>query len=121
MISPAPSCSTSWQARSTAGRQHWGSSPFSYRPEASVRIPSFLAVIRTELPLKLADSKTIMWVFSLMPENSPPMTPATAVGALSSAMTSISGVRVRLTSSRVVMVSPSAALRTMILPPLTYW
>ena len=55
------------------------------------------------------------------PEPGVPMTPATAVGALSSAMTSISGVRVRLTSSRVVMVSPSAALRTMILPPLTYW
>lgn len=39
-----------------------GSRPFSYRAEASVRMPSAVAVRRMDTPLKLADSKTTMAV-----------------------------------------------------------
>ena len=46
--------------------------------------------------------------------------PATAEGFFASAMTSISGERVRSTPSRVMIVSPGLALRTTILPPSTY-
>ena len=77
-------------------------------------MPSFLAVIRTELPLKQADSKTTVWVFSLMPLCSPPMTPATALAFSLSAITSISSLRVLSTPSSVWMVSPETALRTII-------
>ena len=85
-----------------------------------MRRPSFLAVVRTDGPLKQADSKTIMLVSSMMPLYSPPMTPATAEGFFASAMTSISGERTRSTPSRVMIVSPGLALRTTILPPSTY-
>ena len=97
-----------------------GSRPFSKRPELSVRRPSFLAVMRTELPLKLADSKMMVLVSSLMPEYSPPMTPATAEGFSVSQITSMSGESLCSVPSRVVMLSPSRALRTTILPPATY-
>ena len=79
-----------------------GSSCFSKRPDASVRIPSFLAVVRTDGPSKQADSNTIIFVSSMMPLYSPPMTPATAEGLDTSAMTSISGDSVRVTPSSVM-------------------
>ena len=109
---PRPAAPPARRRAAAAGMQFCGSSPFSKRPEASVRRPSFLAVVRTEAPLKQADSNTTVWVSSMMPLYSPPMTPATAAGFSSSQITSISGERVRSTPSRVTMLSPALALRT---------
>ena len=55
--SPAPSSSTSSQARWTAGRVFMGSRPFSNLALASVRMPRARAVRRMVVPSKLADSK----------------------------------------------------------------
>ena len=119
ITSPQPSSSTSSHARSTAATVFIGSSPFSKRPEASVRMPSAAAVRRTLVPLKFAPSKTTMAVSPTISELAPPMTPATATGFCSSQMQSIFGVSLRAVPSSVSMVSPSRAVRTMIcLPPM---
>ena len=117
--SPAPSSSTSSQARSTAGRVPRGSSPFSKREEASVRMPRAVAVRRTEGPLKQALSKSTMAVSPTISLFSPPMTPATATGRWVSQMQSMPGVRGRSVPSRVRMLSPSRAVRTRISPSCT--
>ena len=83
-------------------------------------MPSFLAVVRTEGPLNMALSNTMVVVSSYTPENSPPMTPATAMGPFSSAMTSISSPSVRFAPSSVSISSPGFALRTVMCPPFTY-
>ena len=93
MTSPAPSCSTSSHARLTASRVMRGSRPFSKRPEASVRMPSAFAVIRTVAPWKFADSKTTVLVSSIISEFAPPITPATATGLSLSQMASILSLR----------------------------
>ena len=91
------------------------SSSFSYLAEASVLIPSAFAVLLTETPLNIADSKTMVVVSSIIPEYSPPITPATATGLFSSAITSISGFKALSTPSRVVIFSPSSAFLTITL------
>ena len=96
-----------------------GSRPFSYRAEASVRMPSAVAVRRMDTPLKLADSKTTMAVSPTISELAPPMTPATPTGLCSSQMHSMLGVSLRSLPSSVWMTSPSRAVRTTILPPST--
>ena len=116
MTSPAPSSSTSSQARSTAGIVPRMSSPFSKRLEASVRMPREMAVWRMLGPEKLADSNTITEVSSVISLLKPPMTPAMPTGLSASAITSMSGVSGRSLPSRVCMTSPSRALRTTILP-----
>ena len=70
-----------------------GSRPFSKIPEASVRIPSAFAVIRTVAPWKFADSKTTVLVSSIISEFAPPITPATATGLSLSQMASILSLR----------------------------
>ena len=117
--SPAPSISTSSQARSTAGRVLRGSSPFSNFADASVRIPRARAVLRMQVPSKLADSKTTSTVSSTISLFSPPMMPARPTALVSSAMTSILGVSFRTLPSKVVSSSPSFARRTTIFPPWT--
>ena len=74
--SPAPSSSISWQALFTASSAVLGSSPFSYFPDASVRSPTFLADRRMLVPLKQADSNTMVCTLSVIFEFSPPMIPA---------------------------------------------
>ena len=76
ITSPAPSSSISWQARFTASLAVLGSRPFSYFPEASVRRPTFLADRRMLVPLKHADSNTMVLTLSVILEFSPPMMPA---------------------------------------------
>lgn len=85
--SPAPSSSTSSQARSTAGRVFIGSRPFSNLADASVRIPRANAPLRMVVPSKQADSKTTSVVSSTISEFSPPMMPARPTARSSSAMT----------------------------------
>ena len=117
--SPASSSSTSSQARWTAFMVFMGSRPFSYRDEASVRIPRAVAVRRTEAPLKLADSNRTMAVSPTISELAPPMTPATHTGRCSSQMHSMDVVRAWSLPSRVWMDSPSRAVRTTMCPPST--
>ena len=54
-----------------------------------------------------------------MPEFAPPMMPASATGFSASQMTRLLGFRVNSFSSRVVIFSPSAARRTVMLRPAT--
>ena len=82
-----------------------------------MRIPNALAVRRTQVPLKQADSNTMVVVSSIIPLYSPPITPATATGFSVSAITSIFSVSSRVSPSRVVMVSPALALRTFTVLP----
>lgn len=85
-----------------------------------MRIPRALAVSRTLGPSKQADSNTTVWVSSIMPEYSPPMTPATATALAVSEITSIFGFKVRSTPSKVTMVSASLARRTVMELPSIY-
>ena len=117
--SPAPSISTSSQARSSAGTVFMGSRPFSNLALASVRMPSARAPLRMQVPSKFALSNTTTVVSSTISLFSPPMMPARPTARVSSAMTSILVVSFRKLPSSVVSVSPSAARRTMILPPFT--
>ena len=57
-----------------------GQDPSQSGAEASVRMPSAFAVIRTVAPWKFADSKTTVLVSSIISEFAPPITPATATG-----------------------------------------
>ena len=58
------------------------------------------------------DSNTIVVVSSIIPLNSPPITPATATGLFASAITSISSESALSSPSRVVIVSPALAFLT---------
>ena len=117
--SPAPSSSTSSQARLTAGSVFIGSRPFSNLADASVRIPRASAPLRMQVPSKQADSNTTSAVSATISELSPPMMPARPTARPSSAMTRWLAFRVCSFPSRVVSFSPSAARRTMIFPPFT--
>ena len=90
------------------------SNPFSKRDDASVRMPSAVAVRRTEGPLKFALSKSTMAVSPMISLFSPPITPATATGLSVSQMHSMLGVSLRSVPSSVRMLSPSRAQRTCI-------
>ena len=94
----------------TSGRL--GSTPRSKRVLASVLSPSALLVRRTELALNDALSNTMVRVAGPTSESAPPMTPATAIGAAASAITSMSGDRLRDWPSSVVRRSPGRAVRT---------
>ena len=72
ITSPAPSCSTSSQARWTAGRVFRGSRPFSNLALASVRIPRDRAPLRMQVPSKQADSNTTSVVSATISLFSPP-------------------------------------------------
>ena len=96
-----------------------GCSCFSNRVEASERRFSALEVFRMLVPTNVAASTSTRVVVSETSDTWPPITPPMPVGPSGSVIRHISSVNVRSTSSRVVMVSPSRALRTMIFPPRT--
>ncbi len=104
--SPQASCSTSSQARWTAGMVSMGSRFFSNLPEASVRSPRAKAVWRMEVPSKLADSKTTVVVSATISEFSPPIIPARPMGLSPVGNHQHTWLQGRRLPSRVVMVSP---------------
>ena len=96
-----------------------GASPFSKRPEASVRRASLVEVRWRLGPCQLAASISTRVVVPRTSERSPPIRPAIEVGPSSSAISRTLGSSVRSTSSSVVIFSPSRARRTVSLPPAT--
>ena len=74
-----------------------------------------------EGPWKLAPSSRMSVVASVISLSCPPMMPAMTEARSASAMTSMSVVSVRCSPSRVTMVSPGAARRTMIRRPRMVW
>ena len=106
----APARSSSAQARSMAVTGNRGSVPRSKRILASVLRPSALLVRRTESGAKYALSRTMVRVSAVTSLSAPPMTPATATGRSASAITSISGLSVRVCPSSVRSVSPGRAV-----------
>ncbi len=119
-ISPAPSCSTSSNALCKATKALFLSKPFSNLALASVRIPSFLAVFLMDTGSKYADSNTTVFVSSIIPLYSPPITPATPIGLFASAIISISSESMRSMPSRVVIFSLFIAFLILISAPSTY-
>ena len=87
---------------------------FSKRPELSVRKPRSRAVVRTEEPIKFADSNTTVVVSAAISLFSPPITPPRHCPAFESAITISEVNNSRSIPSRVTNLSFSAALRTMI-------
>ena len=96
-----------------------GLSPFSNLVDASVRDLSRDAVRRMLGAWKVADSNRIVCVSSVTSEPAPPITPASASGFFSSAITSMSVVSSRSSPSSVTSLSPSLARLTMIFSPPT--
>ena len=114
ITSPAPSSSISWHARSIAAMAFSGSSPFSNLLEASVLSPILLEERRILVPLKQAASNNNVLISSVTMEFSPPMIPASPTSFSPSQIMSTSLSRFLSSPSRVVNLSPSLALRTMI-------
>ena len=117
----APAC---WRinsaARSAAGFTSSGWMPRLKRMLASLGRFSALMVRRMLRKSKLADSSSTLVVPLDTSVSAPPMTPASATGPASSAMTSMSGVSLRSTPSSVLSISPARAGRTVMvgaLPP----
>ena len=100
------------QARSSASRQPSGLTPFSKRPEASVRTPRRRAVTRLLARSKAADSNSTLAVSPTISDSSPPMMPARPVALSASAMTSMVSSSTCSLPSSVVSFSPGRALRT---------
>ena len=71
------------------------------------------------VPFQLATSSRTRVVAAETSETWPPMIPAIPVGPFSSQTSTVSASSVRSTSSRVVIFSPSAAVRTVSAPPGT--
>ncbi len=102
-------------ARSAFTAMASGSMPRSKRALDSLRSLSRFDVSAMPMRSKYADSSRISLVVSDTSEVEPPMIPAIACGTRSASQISRSSpVRVRSTSSRVVMVSPWLARRTTI-------
>ena len=116
--SPAPSSSTSSQARWTAGRVFMGSRPFSNLALASVRMPR---------PGRLADAGAVeagglkdhvhSIVYDLAVLAAHDARQAHGPGLVGDDQ--VVGSELAHWPSRVVSSSPSSARRTMILPPFT--
>ncbi len=116
-ISPAPNSSIKLHALFIAISTRFGSMSFSNLEDASVLNPSFLEVSLIEVPSKFAHSNIMVFVSFLISEFSPPITPATATGFLSSAITSIDEFKVLSSPSKVLNFSLSSAFLTIILLP----
>ena len=112
--SPAPSSSTSWQARFSASIALFGSSPFSNLPEASVRSPTRLLDLRIFTPSKQAASKSIVFTLSVIMEFSPPIIPAIPTAFSPSQIIRTSLSIVLSCPSSVTNLSPSCAFLTTI-------
>ncbi len=70
-------------------------------------------------PFQVATSSRTRVVASETSETWPPMIPAIPVGRSRSQTSTVSASKLRSTPSRVVIFSPSRAVRTMISPPGT--
>ena len=101
-------------ARVTAGMVRLAGIPLVKRRLASLGSFRVWEVRRFEMLSKLADSSRMSVVSQVTSLSKPPITPAMAMGPPGSVMSNMSGVRVRSTPSRVVMISPGCARRTMI-------
>ena len=86
--------------------------PRSKRYAASELIRRPDAVLRVLIASKLADSSRMFAVPSVTAVPEPPMTPASAMARRGSAMTSIGGRSVLVSSSRVASDSPGRAVLT---------
>ena len=91
--------------------------PRSYRRDASEGSRSAADVLRIVAGRKLAVSSRTLRVASETSVGPPPMMPATATGFSASAITSISGSRMRSTSSSVTRRSPGRARRAITTGP----
>ncbi len=114
---PSQSSAKSRQAKSRPPGTSAGSSPFSKRLLASLRMPVCISVRRMLGPLKLAASRTTSVVVSSTSASTEPNTPAITRGFSTSAITSIWPSSVRSTSSSVTILSPLFARRAMSVPP----
>ena len=103
---------TSMQARSSASMAVAGQTPFSNRPEASVRMPSLRAVMRLLARSKAAHSNSTLAVSCTISDSSPPMMPARPVAFCLSAITSMLSSSTCCLPSSVVSFSPGLARRT---------
>ena len=113
----APQSSTiSRDAIRWARMQRSGCSCFSKREEASERRPSRREVRRMLVPFQLATSSRTLVVSSETSETWPPMIPAMPEGPFSSQTRTVSASKRRSSPSRVVIVSPSSAARTVSAP-----
>ncbi len=118
--SRAPQSSTSSElAATSASAAASGSSPFSKRPDASLRSPSRAEVAWMFAPTQVAASSRTRAVSPPTSERAPPMIPAIEVGPSSSQMTTVSPSSRRSTPSRVRIASPSPARRTTSRRPAT--
>ena len=113
---PPPCSTSSWATRSAAYDGSSGSTPRSKRLDASEGSLWRRAVRKIDVASKCAASITTWVVVSLSSVVWPPMTPAMPIGPVSSVISRSSADSVRVTSSRVVSFSPSAARRTTIGP-----
>ena len=98
--------------RSAAASQIVGSTPRSLRLPASEVILWRRPVRNIETASQCADSTSTRVVVEEISVDSPPMTPPSPIGPVSSQTTRSSAVRVRTVLSRVVTFSPSTARRT---------
>ena len=98
-----------------------GSSDFSYLTEASVVSPIFLTAFLIATALNVALSKSNEFVWSVMPDFSPPLIPAMATGTrFSSQITTLCGATLCTPPSKVNMsISFSGSVTTM--PPTMLW
>ena len=116
----APVSSTISRAASRWAASAWsGWSCFSNRVDASERRPSAFDVLSTFGPTHVAASIRTRVVASETSEIWPPMIPAMPDGPSASPTSAIEESKVRSTSSRVVIRSPSSAHRTTIFAPRT--
>ena len=72
------------------------------------------------VPFQFATSSSTLVVSPETSETAPPMIPAIPLGPLRSQTRTVSASRTRSTPSKVVIRSPSAAVRTVSAPPGTW-
>ena len=104
-------------ARAWASIACSGCRPFSNRPLASLRSPSFREVRWMLAPFHVAASISTRVVVPDTSLRAPPITPAIEVGPSPSAINTMSGSAIRVWPSRVSTGSFSAAARTISCAP----
>ncbi len=113
---PPASATSSDATRWAAAYAAAGSTPRSYRREASDDSLCRRDVRARVMASKWAASMTTSVVASEISVDAPPITPARPIGPESSVISRSSASQLRITSSSVVSFSPAAALRTTIGP-----
>ena len=114
VTSPHSSSSIRCRARAMPSSVVYSLMPFSNRAEESELCPRARDVFRTLSRANFAASNSSCRVLSVISLFSPPIMPARATGRFPSQITRFSGVSRNSFSSRVWMISPSCARRTMI-------